>query len=234
MGKDSLILNLSDFTDKKSGTFDFGSEDIYRFLGMYLNNGFCNKDKYVRVNTSRCYKDYWEYIISNIPLELTEVRDSKNMTTFYFKPNWLTDIIKEFLGANIPHHLADEIVLGCGVRLAKCIREGLTMCCKPDPHMIFKDKLRYELNCDEDTMSDISIVWKKAGFNVIPTKHYTNFRICEGIPRWSDYVQEVQEGKVPKDMYDVRPIEETNYFLWVHGIRFISNIIKKGEVNGRD
>ena len=229
IGNKDCFLELSEFTDRKSGLFNIADENIFKFLGMYAKNGSYIRGKHLTTYTNLQYIDFWPDILQSLPLEIIQASNSNKGVRYYFKPNWFTDLIAGIACDKAPHHMIDEVVLGCDSKMAAAFREGLIHCSPSDPSLMAKDKPRWNIiGADEDFMGDISILWDKQGIDIIPTGYGgVGYRLCENSPRWSNYVQDAKHIDVPKEMYNIIPVESYEGALWVHGVRFICKSLDK-------
>lgn len=222
IGKDTQEINLEDFTDRNSGLLNIANEDIYRVFGWFVRTGRVSND-HIIMSTNNYDTDYFDELLENVPLVLIKKSTKIRRTSYVFALNWFTDVLCELFGVDANHYIADEILFESSVEMAKCFREGFITCNNPDPYVLDRTKLRHEVIMDKYNVSDLSILWNKAGFPVLPTRHYERFRICEGYPKWSHYVQEVEHIDVPKVMYKITSTKPFKGALWVHGVRFLLN-----------
>lgn len=219
--EENFEINLRDYTDKKTGTYDIATEDFFRFLGWCYKTGHIRTEDALLVHTKNSSDDYYENLVSKLDLDFIK-KSGKKKTTYKFRKNWLIDVVIGIVGNSKDRFIEDTILFNCGKKLARAFREGFINCCCKDNYFKHADRDRYEYTSSVEGMSDISFMWRKAGFNVTATYRYkkgTTRMEERGVP-YFNYLTEVKSYANPKVMYEIRPLVSCYHSLWVSGYRF--------------
>lgn len=222
----NYMIDLSDYTNKKSGLYNLANKDLFRFLGWYFKSGrkYESNGSY-KLSTKNESVEYYKEIAKRLGLT-GEAKTGTGRTTFKFYESWFFDLVTELIGAKNPKYITDEICLECGKELAKAFRDGFINCCKTDNNFKHLDRDRYEYAGSVESMGDLSLVWNKAGFNVTTCLHrnesgYT-IRMEEVKVPFFDYITEIEVVKSPKEMYEIIPAENMYTGIWVQNLRFLA------------
>lgn len=214
-------VKLSDFTRGASGKYDIATEDFFTFMGWFVKSSILSKSSYITLNTKYESFEYYNNLLKRLNFESDKIVESKSGIRFHFDKTWFIDLVAGLTELESPHHIIDEVCLGCGKNLAKAFRDGFVNCCNKDNYFKHVERDRYAYRGDYQTMSDLSFMWNKAGFDVttnIKADGRVRMEEC-GVP-YNNYITEVSPCKVPKEMYQLKPVEKFYGALWVCSFRF--------------
>lgn len=219
-GDKEYLINLEEFTDRKSGTYNIATPEFYKFLGWCARTGRLVRDGY-SIGLTVAHSDKYDGLIESLPLEVIETTDNPERIRIKFKINWFIDVIRGLCGYSGNYFLADDITLHCTHKLAKAFREGFIACNVLRPYFKDADAIRYDCRFDDDNVGDLLFVLRRAGFDLVLTNDTVGYRIAEQTLTISEYVQSVTHIEVPKLMYDVKPVKSSTINpLWVSGVLF--------------
>lgn len=221
-GDEEYIIDLAECTDKKSGTFNIATPDMYTLFGWAART--FKKTQYgcsLSAN-NRFVEPYLEFC-KKVPLDILSIDKRSIRTTFRLRENWLTDVLLAFIGDyNSERFVADDLLFHATPELATNFRDGFVNCAPLNPPIKYKNVLRYSTSHKINSISDLAFLIRKSGRPTFIINNADNsYRIAECVPRWSHYVQEVEHTDAPKEMYSINPIKDRGVSpLWVNGILF--------------
>lgn len=230
LGQKEQLIDLSEFTDRKSGTFNLAQPDVYKFLGWAARTGRVVNDLFLVTCSTDQTDNYKDLLESGLPLVLEKVSPSRVTTRYYFKINWFIDVVRGLGCCTDDLFIADDLSFNCTDEMAASFREGFIGCRHLRPHMKYNENaIRYDCLFSEDRVSDLLFLLHRAGKSTILVNDTKGYRISEQLPKWSHYVQYVTHYDVPTRMYRVVPVgENIKSVLWISEVLFKSND-KKGE-----
>ena len=214
-------VKLSDFTRRVSGEYDIATEDFFRFIGWFVKSSVVSKSGCVILRTKYESFEYYNNLLKRLNFEPSKVIEKARNVTFHFDRTWFIDLVAGLVELESPHHIIDEVCLCCGKNLAKAFRDGFVNCCRKDNYFKHKERDRYTYRGDYQTMSDLSFIWNKAGFNVTTNVKFDGtIRLEECSVPFYNYITEVNLCTVPKKMYQIIPVNDFSGSLWVCSFRF--------------
>lgn len=226
LGKKEQLINLEEFTDKKSGEFNLAQPLVYKFLGWAARTGRIVNDSFLVSCSSDQTSNYTGILKSDLPLEMDKVSPSKTTTRYYFKINWFIDVVRGLGCCKDDLFIADDLSFDCTGEMAEYFREGFIGCRHLRPHMKYNENaIRYDCSFTEDRVSDLLFLLHRAGKSTILVNDTKGYRISEQTPKWSHYVQYVTPYDVPVTMYKVLPINKgTQAALWISEVLFKATV----------
>lgn len=214
-------IDLSEFTDKKTGIFNIATPDIYKFFGWASRSGRLNARGDYVVKTKLESVEEYEELLTKVPVEVI----SKEAGKYTLKRNWFVDVA---IGMGLDYasrFIADDLIFNCTMELAKQFRDGFVDCRKTDPNIKYPDETRYETNFLDEAINDLTFMLHRAGIPTILINGVNSgYRVSEREPNWSNYVQDVTHIDVPTELYKITPvINNGNDALWMNELLFQAN-----------